>query len=228
MEVHFGHHGEARLNILIFAHPYKLSTYIEQAYYSFIKVTPPLNRPFDHLYLSSKQKKLNPLIFPPKLNFERESMKMNPSKIEDCEQLALSSSSQGHELEPVRAYTCSFCKRGFLNAQALGGHMNIHRKDRARLRESSFNSSEENLLQVHEEKSNIALKRPWIFSEVEDACSPKKRDGIGELINLPLFVEKPSTNSDEERGTCVGPVSAVQELDLELRLGPEASTKDTR
>ncbi|KAK1680881.1 hypothetical protein QYE76_041729 [Lolium multiflorum] len=27
-------------------------------------------------------------------------------------------------------YECSFCKRGFTNAQALGGHMNIHRKDR--------------------------------------------------------------------------------------------------
>ncbi|XP_011029855.1 PREDICTED: transcriptional regulator SUPERMAN-like [Populus euphratica] len=30
-----------------------------------------------------------------------------------------------------RSYECSFCKRGFTNAQALGGHMNIHRKDRA-------------------------------------------------------------------------------------------------
>uniref|UniRef100_A0A0D9WXZ8 C2H2-type domain-containing protein n=1 Tax=Leersia perrieri TaxID=77586 RepID=A0A0D9WXZ8_9ORYZ len=27
-------------------------------------------------------------------------------------------------------YECTFCKRGFTNAQALGGHMNIHRKDR--------------------------------------------------------------------------------------------------
>uniref|UniRef100_A0A0D3GQ33 C2H2-type domain-containing protein n=1 Tax=Oryza barthii TaxID=65489 RepID=A0A0D3GQ33_9ORYZ len=28
-------------------------------------------------------------------------------------------------------YECTFCKRGFTNAQALGGHMNIHRKDRS-------------------------------------------------------------------------------------------------
>ncbi|XP_054820686.1 transcriptional regulator TAC1-like [Prosopis cineraria] len=27
-------------------------------------------------------------------------------------------------------YGCSFCKQGFTNAQALGGHMNIHRKHR--------------------------------------------------------------------------------------------------
>jgi hypothetical protein len=31
---------------------------------------------------------------------------------------------------PAAYYECSFCKRGFTNAQALGGHMNIHRKDR--------------------------------------------------------------------------------------------------
>ncbi|KAL1536088.1 transcriptional regulator TAC1-like [Salvia divinorum] len=29
-----------------------------------------------------------------------------------------------------RSYGCSYCKRGFTNAQALGGHMNIHRKDK--------------------------------------------------------------------------------------------------
>ncbi|TMX00629.1 hypothetical protein EJD97_000447 [Solanum chilense] len=42
-------------------------------------------------------------------------------------------------------YRCSFCKRGFSNAQALGGHMNIHRRDRARLREFS---SDQNLLSL--------------------------------------------------------------------------------
>ncbi|XP_068646341.1 transcriptional regulator SUPERMAN-like [Aristolochia californica] len=33
-----------------------------------------------------------------------------------------------------RSYECMFCKRGFSTAQALGGHMNIHRRDRARIR----------------------------------------------------------------------------------------------
>ncbi|KAM2039110.1 hypothetical protein ACFX1T_012591 [Malus domestica] len=37
---------------------------------------------------------------------------------------------------PPRSYTCSFCKREFRSAQALGGHMNVHRKDRARLKGS--------------------------------------------------------------------------------------------
>lgn len=35
---------------------------------------------------------------------------------------------------PARNYGCSFCKREFRSAQALGGHMNVHRRDRARLR----------------------------------------------------------------------------------------------
>jgi hypothetical protein len=36
---------------------------------------------------------------------------------------------------PPRSYPCSFCKREFRSAQALGGHMNVHRRDRARLRD---------------------------------------------------------------------------------------------
>ncbi|KAH7281834.1 hypothetical protein KP509_36G065600 [Ceratopteris richardii] len=36
----------------------------------------------------------------------------------------------------TRSYGCIFCGREFNSAQALGGHMNIHRRDRARLRSS--------------------------------------------------------------------------------------------
>lgn len=38
---------------------------------------------------------------------------------------------------PPRTYSCDFCKRDFRSAQALGGHMNVHRRDRALLRQSS-------------------------------------------------------------------------------------------
>ncbi|KAL3497774.1 hypothetical protein ACH5RR_040506 [Cinchona calisaya] len=34
---------------------------------------------------------------------------------------------------PPRSYTCTFCRREFRSAQALGGHMNVHRRERARL-----------------------------------------------------------------------------------------------
>ncbi|XP_073290503.1 transcriptional regulator TAC1-like [Primulina huaijiensis] len=36
-----------------------------------------------------------------------------------------------------RSYGCTFCKRGFTNAQALGGHMNIHRKDKAKAKQKN-------------------------------------------------------------------------------------------
>ena len=35
------------------------------------------------------------------------------------------------------SYECIFCRRGFTTAQALGGHMNIHRRDRTRVMKSS-------------------------------------------------------------------------------------------
>lgn len=41
------------------------------------------------------------------------------------------------ETSAGRFYECTFCKRGFSTAQALGGHMNIHRRDRARMRQPS-------------------------------------------------------------------------------------------
>ncbi|GLT75839.1 hypothetical protein SLA2020_475330 [Shorea laevis] len=43
---------------------------------------------------------------------------------------------------PPRSYSCSFCRREFRSAQALGGHMNVHRRDRARLKETPSPQSE--------------------------------------------------------------------------------------
>ncbi|XP_020589756.1 transcriptional regulator SUPERMAN [Phalaenopsis equestris] len=34
---------------------------------------------------------------------------------------------------PPRFYSCTFCRREFRSAQALGGHMNVHRRDRAQM-----------------------------------------------------------------------------------------------
>ncbi|CAL1383204.1 unnamed protein product [Linum trigynum] len=45
-----------------------------------------------------------------------------------------------HDEERSRSlYVCSFCRRDFSSAQALGGHMNVHRRDRATLLLSSSN-----------------------------------------------------------------------------------------
>ena len=42
---------------------------------------------------------------------------------------------------PPRSYTCSFCRREFRSAQALGGHMNVHRRNRVRLHQAQFNQA---------------------------------------------------------------------------------------
>nr|AWJ95172.1 stipules reduced [Lathyrus odoratus] len=43
---------------------------------------------------------------------------------------------------PPRSYSCHFCKREFRSAQALGGHMNVHRRDRARLKQTVTNPND--------------------------------------------------------------------------------------
>ncbi|RAL38378.1 hypothetical protein DM860_002356 [Cuscuta australis] len=52
---------------------------------------------------------------------------------------------------PSRSYECTFCKGGFTNAQALGGHMNIHRKDR--LKVASKQQKKSNGSNYHQETS---------------------------------------------------------------------------
>ncbi|KAL4570498.1 hypothetical protein LXL04_026154 [Taraxacum kok-saghyz] len=46
---------------------------------------------------------------------------------------------------PPRSYTCTFCRREFRSAQALGGHMNVHRRDRARLHQAQPNFNSPNI-----------------------------------------------------------------------------------
>ncbi|RRT42660.1 hypothetical protein B296_00054667 [Ensete ventricosum] len=76
---------------------------------------------------------------PPKPVFEPE-MEEDGHKKEATASSEETSSAEptGHDDAGTKRpyYECTFCKRGFSNAQALGGHMNIHRKDRARERPS--------------------------------------------------------------------------------------------
>ncbi|KAK6914054.1 hypothetical protein RJ641_021375 [Dillenia turbinata] len=61
-----------------------------------------------------------------------ESGKQTNSSSEENDQ---SSEQVSDDIGTGRSYECTFCKRGFTNAQALGGHMNIHRKDRAKTKQ---------------------------------------------------------------------------------------------
>ncbi|KAF5186362.1 Zinc finger protein [Thalictrum thalictroides] len=58
---------------------------------------------------------------------------------------------------PPRSYTCSFCRREFRSAQALGGHMNVHRRDRARLKQSPNSHSSETTLQHQNPSTSLGV-----------------------------------------------------------------------
>ncbi|CAH1418914.1 unnamed protein product [Lactuca virosa] len=44
---------------------------------------------------------------------------------------AISSTTVEEQHQESRPFVCSFCNNGFCNARALGGHMKIHRKQKA-------------------------------------------------------------------------------------------------
>ncbi|CAK8576100.1 unnamed protein product [Lathyrus sativus] len=103
----------------------------------------------------------------------------------------------------LRSYECNFCKRGFSNAQALGGHMNIHRKDKAKLKQQSSNM-EANTSDIHEVNklllpnlnSNIALSQSQSQQQDQQHHVPSR--DVDETVvaqlrqQLPLFSESPT------------------------------------
>ncbi|GMJ09928.1 FLORAL ORGAN NUMBER 1, FLORAL DEFECTIVE 10, SUPERMAN [Hibiscus trionum] len=144
---------------------------------------------------------------------------------------------------PPRSYTCSFCEREFRSAQALGGHMNVHRRDRARLRQSpptdlhgqppflnpnpnpNFSpppppsSSTFPLLPSPKWRVNGTLIDPL----ASDSTDVKSVFGVKEVKDYDKLMEKKSDHHqyvtldlDLEIGLVSG---SKEDLDLELRLG---------
>nr|GMC90051.1 transcriptional regulator TAC1-like [Ipomoea batatas] len=171
-------------------------------------------------------------------------MEIDPINVEKSEQLRWSISEES--LGRVRLYRCTFCQRGFSNAQALGGHMNIHRKDRAKLREFS---GDNNLLSLSVSAHDSPSPQRVDSGDEQPAGSPPERppevgddghvpkekgkaNGREDLLLLPLFVEIPSpaNNGKESRSVQLsddGSPSASPALDLELRLGVEPQPHDS-
>ncbi|KAK7305773.1 hypothetical protein VNO77_43684 [Canavalia gladiata] len=75
---------------------------------------------------------------------------------------------------PPRSYSCNFCKREFRSAQALGGHMNVHRRDRARLKQSLSHHDEA----LHHHRNDFTTSkvssssRPSTISTQENCSQP--------------------------------------------------------
>ncbi|PWA21870.1 hypothetical protein CTI12_AA629500 [Artemisia annua] len=64
---------------------------------------------------------------------------MNPYSSQSWEEQAFAEDARGplgSFVWPPRSYSCSFCRREFRSAQALGGHMNVHRREKAKLKQN--------------------------------------------------------------------------------------------
>ncbi|CAA2960241.1 transcriptional regulator SUPERMAN-like [Olea europaea subsp. europaea] len=145
-----------------------------------------------------------------------------------------------------RLYECVFCKRGFNTAQALGGHMNIHRKDRARNKPTSVNSSrqEENYtvprfhqqifssyqpvqyIESHDQEplnyrtyfpASTSSARPLYQQNSLDDRDQQQANQFGDDWRVDLSLEfVPTVMENLEKKQVIG---QEEELDLELRLG---------
>ncbi|KAL1200644.1 Zinc finger protein 10 [Cardamine amara subsp. amara] len=103
---------------------------------------------------------------------------------------------------PPRSYTCNFCRREFRSAQALGGHMNVHRRDRASSR-------------AHQGPNAAAAARSSGGTFLNSCALP--------LPTTTLIIQSTASNlegDDESIGSMKETTgTSVDEPDLELRLG---------
>ncbi|KAF7106952.1 hypothetical protein CFC21_107654 [Triticum aestivum] len=113
---------------------------------------------------------------------------------------------------PPRSYTCSFCKREFRSAQALGGHMNVHRRDRARLRHGS------------------PPPPPQLAAAAGGSPNPRRAAAAAAIPNLnyPPPPPAPQPSLYNERSSAAAADTRALELSLELGLeaGVQSCTKE--
>ncbi|KAL8515700.1 hypothetical protein ACS0TY_014398 [Phlomoides rotata] len=83
-----------------------------------------------------------------------------------------------------RSYECTFCKRGFTNAQALGGHMNIHRKDKAKAKAKN-----------QDEASKKSMNSRYFTSHEQQSGYYR---GVGGQVNYQVYL--PSSNPNVQTG----------------------------
>ncbi|KAI3811804.1 hypothetical protein L1987_21536 [Smallanthus sonchifolius] len=136
------------------------------------------------------------------------------------------SSNIGDFGQESRSYTCTFCKRGFSNAQALGGHMNVHRKDKARLHESI----QETLITTETAKgvnlNSIDQLDTRSLDDDQGESVPKRPGTFNKpTLQLSLWMEQSSTSDSSIRSNKFSSLSSSPtEVDLDLRLGTDSET----
>ncbi|XP_068310315.1 zinc finger protein 11-like [Pyrus communis] len=98
-------------------------------------------------------------------------MESSRANQENSDQVMTSDDQQqeGANKQAAKLYECNFCKRGFTNAQALGGHMNIHRKDKAKLKQVSSSNTIETKHHHQQQQKQYLLdipKMPSLYSPI--------------------------------------------------------------
>ncbi|KAK4431712.1 Zinc finger protein 10 [Sesamum alatum] len=153
---------------------------------------------------------------------------------------------------PPRSYTCSFCRREFRSAQALGGHMNVHRRDRAKLKQSTPPQQAETGTLHHQQnhpsnscqENATARRRPTELREPSSSSDQEIRPSIHPALGYDDFLEtKLSVGLDfakrhKKSGASALPFlqsklcssdryssSSREDIDLELRLGDPPAVK---
>nr|GMD78259.1 transcriptional regulator SUPERMAN-like [Ipomoea batatas] len=136
---------------------------------------------------------------------------------------------------PPRCYPCTFCRREFRSAQALGGHMNVHRRERARLQlpTTTTSAAAAGLCLLY------SLPNPNAAAAANTNSSPRllsvspfatNRFPATPCITSTIHPDHPSVSGDKSNnknyrfGTRRTEPAIVEELDLELRLGCSSSS----
>ncbi|KAL6841064.1 hypothetical protein ACP4OV_029033 [Aristida adscensionis] len=115
---------------------------------------------------------------------------------------------------PSSSYACGYCRREFRSAQALGGHMNVHRRDRARLRQcyypsSSSSSSSLPTPAAAAHRRTAAPAHPLPSRLHFSPASPPRCAAAAEPVVYSFF----------SAATTASAVKAAVEVDLELGIG---------
>lgn len=131
----------------------------------------------------------------------------------------------------ARKYNCNFCKGSFSNAQALGGHMNIHRKDKAKLKQSSLiTESPQQCSQI----TNTTRSPAYNLFPLTISTNSESRAAVADQWTWNYDSENNDTTSttlevdDQDQKHSQKNLSSSfshgTELDLELRLGHESAS----
>ncbi|XP_051129881.1 zinc finger protein 11-like [Andrographis paniculata] len=122
---------------------------------------------------------------------------------------------------PPRSYTCNFCRREFRSAQALGGHMNVHRRDRARLHHAAAPEPRPLLLRPPASAANSLCLRLYPIPDRRSSAAmltPNPSPEFPKTIKTPAAADPSAVNSRDNNNNADNS-AAMEELDLELRLG---------